>query len=70
MNCHEYEEVIKGVMAARRTAEAAASKVQPLDDKARFVKLGRKLLGAQNILRLMLFEFEDAAKQVGEVDCE
>jgi len=60
MDLREYEEVIKSVMDARRVAENAAACVQSLDDKIRFVKMGRKLTEAQNILRLFMFEFEDA----------
>jgi hypothetical protein len=66
MQYHEYDDVVTGVMKARRTAEKATLKASSLSDKERMVKLANKLSEAQKILRVVYSEFGGACAILGE----
>ena len=57
-----YDETLKGIMRAVRIAGETARGVQSLEDKLRFQKLHSELEKAQSILRLQIYEYEDALK--------
>ncbi len=59
-----YENLLKGLDVAKRTAGNAALATQGLDDKLRFQSLARTISDARSKLRLMYNEYEDACNVV------
>lgn len=55
-----YEETIKGLLEAQKTAREAASATGALVDKLRFIRLEKAMEDAWRILRLHYFDYEDA----------
>lgn len=62
----QFEELLKNLDRAQRSANRAALYSQGLDDKLRFTKLEKEIRTARLQLRLMYYEFENAANITAE----
>lgn len=56
-----FEEALKDLDLATRTARFASEEASSLEDKLRFERLRSTIANARGSLRLMLFEYQDAA---------
>ena len=61
------ETVLKALDRMAMTATAASKASYSLDDKLRFIKLGRIYDDARRSIRLMHFEYQDAV-ELGDID--